>query len=90
MNCVLYQNLSRESNSTALTIPQTKFEASVSKDVGRDRFQAKTHELLQILDLSRYNFLPVATMVIILVLLKCQYRDLAKNVYFYPLLTYSI
>ena len=73
------KNLSGESNSTAGIIPQTKFEAIVSKDASR-----------QILDLGRYSFLPVAPMAMILVFLKSQCRDLSKNVYFYPLLTYSV
>ena len=58
-----------ESNSTALIIPQTKFEAITSRDVGGDRFQAKTHASQQILDLIRYNSLPVAPMVMIVVLI---------------------
>ena len=57
--------------------------------MGEDRFQVKTHGLQQILDLGRYNFLPVAPMVMILVFLKSQCRELSKNVYFYPILTYS-
>ena len=44
------KNLSRRLNSTALIIPQTKFEATISKDVGGDRFQVKTHASQQILD----------------------------------------
>ena len=46
----------------------------------------KTHASQQILALGRYNFLPVAPMVMILVFLKSQYRELSKNVYFYPIL----
>ena len=57
--------------------------------MGGDRFQVKTHASQQILDLGRYNFLPVAPMVMILVFLKSEYRELYKNVYFYPILTYS-
>ena len=83
------KNLSRESNSTALIMPHTKFEAIISKDVGGDRFQANTHALQQIKDSGRYNFLPVALMVMILVFLKSQCRELSKNLYFYLLLTYS-
>ena len=78
------KKLSGESNSTALIIPHTKFETIISKDVGGGRFQAKAHALPQILDLSPYNFLLVAPMVMILVFLKRQYRELSKNVYFYP------
>ena len=91
MNYVRYQNLSRKLNSTALIIPQTKFEAIISKDVGGNRFQVhvKTHVSRQILDLGRYNFLPAAPMVMILVFLKSQCRELSKHVYFYPILTYS-
>ena len=37
------ENLSRRLNSTALIIPQTKFEGIISRDVGGDRFQVKTH-----------------------------------------------
>ena len=37
------RNLSRESNLTTLIIPQTKFEAIIPKNVGGERFQAKTH-----------------------------------------------
>ena len=44
------KNLFVESNFTALIIPQTKFEVISSKDVGENRFQAKTHALRQILD----------------------------------------
>ena len=80
--------MSRRLNSTALIIPQTKFEAIISKDVGEDKFQVKTHASLQILDSRRYNFLPVAPMVMILVFLKSQCRERSKNVYFYPILTY--
>ena len=83
------KNLSGESNYTALVIPQTKFEAIISKDVGGDRFQGKTHESRQILDLGCYNFLPVAPMAMILVFLKSQCRELSKNADFYPLLDYS-
>ena len=54
------KNLSVKSNSTALIIPQTKFEPIISEDVAGDRFQAKTHVSWHILDLSHYNFLPVA------------------------------
>ena len=64
------KNLSTRLNSTALVIPQTKFEAIISKDVGGDRFQVKTHASRQILDLGRYNFLPVAPMVMNVVFLK--------------------
>ena len=67
-------------NSTALFIPQTKFEAIISKDEGGDRFQVKTHKSQQILDLGRYNFLPVAPMVMILVFLKTQCRELSKSI----------
>ena len=81
--------MSRRLNSTALIIPQTKFEAIMSKDVGGDRFPVKTHASQQILDLDRYNFLPVAPMVMTVVFLKSQCRELSKNVYFYPILTYS-
>ena len=49
----------------------------------------KTHASQQILDLGRYNFLPVAPMVMILVFFKSQCRELSKTVYFYPILTYS-
>ena len=49
----------------------------------------KTHASRQILDLGHYNFLPVAPIVMILVLLRSQCRELSKNVYFYPILTYS-
>ena len=52
--------MSAESNSAALIIPWTKFEAIISKDVGGDA-------LRQILDLDRYNFLPVVPIVMILV-----------------------
>ena len=58
---------SRRLNSTGLIIPQTKSEAIISKDVGGDRFQVKTHASRQIQDLGCYNFLPVAPMVTILV-----------------------
>ena len=61
----------------------------MSKDVGGDRFQVKTHASRQILDFGHYNFLPVAPVVMILVFLKSQCRKLSKNVYFYPILTYS-
>ena len=76
-------------NSIALIIPQTKFEAIISKDVGGDRFQVKTHVSLQILDQGLYNFLPVVPMVMISVFLKLQCRERSKNVYFYPILTYG-
>ena len=50
VNNVRYQNPSRRLNSTALIIPQTKFEAIISRDVGGDRFQVKTRASRQILD----------------------------------------
>ena len=83
------KSLSAESNSTALIIPQTKFEAIISKDVEEDRFQAKALVSRQILDFGRHSFLPVAPMVTILVFPKSQCKELTKNVYVYPLLTYS-
>ena len=52
-------------------------------------FQEKTHVSLQVLDLGRYNFFSVAPKVMILTVLKSQCRELSKNVYFYPILTYS-
>ena len=62
------KNPSVKSNSTALILPQTKFQAIILKDVGGDRFQAKkTHASRQILDLGCYNFLPVALVGMILV-----------------------
>ena len=79
--------MSVESNSAALIIPHTKFEAITSKDVGGDRFQRKTHASQQILNLGRNDFLPVAPMVMVLVFLKSQCRELSKSVYFHPLLT---
>ena len=50
----------------------------------------KTQASRQILDLDRYNFLLVAPMVMILVFLKTQCRELSKNVYFYFTLAYSL
>ena len=44
-----------------------QFETIISKDVGGDRFQAKTQASPQILDLGRYNFLPIGPMGMILV-----------------------
>ena len=58
------------SNFTALIISQTKFETIISKDVGGDRFQAKTHGWRQIQDVGRRNFLPVAPMVMTLIFWK--------------------
>ena len=66
-----------------MIIPQTKFEAIISKNVGGER-----HASQQILDLSCYNFLPVTPMVMTMVFMKSQCRELSENVYFYPLLTY--
>ena len=37
------KNLCRRLDYTALIIPNTKFEAIISEDVGGDRFQVKTH-----------------------------------------------
>ena len=68
-------------------MPWTVFDATISKDVGGDRFQVKTHASQQILDSGHHNFLPVAPMVMILVFLKSQRRQLSKNVYFYSILT---
>ena len=56
VNYVNIKNLSRRLNSTPLIISQTKFEAIISKDVGEDRFQVKTHASRQILDVGHYNF----------------------------------
>ena len=78
------RSLSGRLNSTSLIIPQTKFEAIISNDVGGDRFQVKIHALRQILDLRRYNFLPVAPMVMILVFLKSQCRELSKKCILLP------
>ena len=49
----------------------------------------KTHASQQIMGLRRCNFLPVAPMVMSLVFLESQCRELSKNVYFYPIRTYS-
>ena len=57
--------------------------------MGGDRFQVKTHASRRILDLGRYKFLPVAPMVMILVFLKSQCRELSKTVHFYPIVAYS-
>ena len=84
----------KTSNSTALITPQTKFEAIIQK-MWEERFEAKTNTSRQILDLGQYNFLPLAPIVMILVFLESQCREISKNVafqkctYFYPLLTYS-
>ena len=64
------KNLSVTSNSTALIIPQTKFNAIISKDVEGDRFEARTHASRKILDLGHYNLLSLASMVMILIFLE--------------------
>ena len=79
------KNLSVRSNSTALITPRRNLKQLFQK-IGGDRFQAKTHTSRHILDLGRYNFLPVATMVMILVFLESQCTELSKNVYCYPFL----
>ena len=89
MNYIRYQKPVQKIEFFSIDYPQTKFEAIISKDVERDKFQVKTRVSLQILDQGLYNFLPVVPMVMILVFLKIQCRELSKNVYFYPILTYS-
>ena len=80
MNYVRYQKSVWRIEFYSIDYPPTKFEAIISKGVGGDRFQVKTHEMQQILYLGRSNFLPVAPIVIIMVFLKKQCRELSKNV----------
>ena len=89
MNYVRYQKSVCKFEFYSIDYPQTKSEDIISKYVGGDRFQVKTHASRQILDLGRNNFIPVAPMVMILVFLKSQCRELSKNVDFYAILTYS-
>ena len=83
------KNLSVRSNSIALTIPQTKFEAIISKGVGGDRFEVKTHASRQILGLGHYNLLFLAPMVMILIFLESQCKEFPKNINFYLLLAHN-
>ena len=88
MNYVRYQKSVQKIKfySTDYT-PQTKFEAIIPKNVGGDGFQVKIHASKQIQDISHYNFLHVAPMVMILVCLEGQCREFSKYLYFYPILT---
>ena len=64
------KNLSLESNSLPFIIPQTKFEAIISGDVGGIGLRAKANVSQQILNSDHYGCLPVAPLLGILVFLE--------------------
>ena len=67
----------------------TKFELIWPKDVRGVAFLPEAGSRNRFSDSGHYNFWLVAHMEIILVFLESLWRELFKNVYFYPPLTYS-
>ena len=71
-------------DSMTLILPQIKFEAVLSKDVGGVAFQVEAYVLHQILGICHNIFFLVAHMALILKILDFQRRDLSNKCILFP------
>ena len=81
--------MSRIFDSMTLILPQIKFEAILSKNVGGVAFQAEADVLHQILRIFRYNFSLVAHMAPIWKFWTSSEEIFPINLYFCPPLIYA-